>query len=162
MQDTSRTYFEDRIRTAPPERLQYMLIESAVQAARRAEQLLAADRPMQANAELAHAEAVLAEIVGAMNRAAAPDLVDRTAAVYAFIIRCLTDAHLNGTVQPVRDAIRVLDVELETWRRVCEGPCATEPLPAPHLPAFNAAASPPTPMPIMAADEYTGGFSIEA
>ena len=66
MHDSSRTYFEERILTAPPERLQLMLLDAALAAVRRAEQLLVADRPLQANVELAQAEAILAEIVGAL------------------------------------------------------------------------------------------------
>jgi flagellar biosynthetic protein FliS len=139
MHDSSRTYFEERVLTAPPERLQFMLIEAALGAARRAEKHLVADRALQANVELAQAEAILADILGGFKKEEAPQLVERTAAVYAFVIRRLTDAHLSGEVQPVRDAVRVLEVEYETWRQVCEGAtgvvdAAPAAVPAPHRP----------------------------
>lgn len=153
MQDSSRTYFEERVLTASPERLQLILIEAALSASRKAEQLLVADRPMQANVELAQAEAVLAEIVSGFKRDVAPELVERTAAVYAFVIRRLTDAHLSGEVQPIRDAVRVLEVEHETWRQVCDQSPTAGTIPAPHR----------APMPHVAfdSDYASGGFSAE-
>jgi flagellar secretion chaperone FliS len=154
MQDTSRTYFEDRIRTASPERLQFILIDAALTAARRAEQYLVGDRPLQANVELAQAEAILAEIVGAFDKNAAPQLVERTAAVYAFVVRRLTEAHLSGNVQAVRDAIKVLEVEHETWRLVCERAAAPATVPPPHRAPTSHVAS--------ESDYAAGGFSAEA
>jgi flagellar protein FliS len=153
MQEAGRTYFEDRIRTAPPERLQFILIDAALAAARKAEQLLAADRPLQANVELAHAEAILAEIVGAFDKNAAPQLIERTAAVYAFIVRRLTEAHLSADVAAVRDAVRVLEVEHETWRLVCERAAAPAPVPPPHRAPSQASQD---------FDHAAGGFSAEA
>jgi len=153
MHDSSRTYFEERVLTAPPERLQFMLIEAALTAARKAEQLLVAGLPLQANVELAQAEAILAEIISGFKKDAAAQLVERTAAVYAFVIRRLTDAHLSGEVQPVRDAVRVLEVEHETWRLVCERATASGAIPAPHRA--------PMPHAELDNDYASGGFSAE-
>lgn len=153
MYDPGRKYFEDRILTASPERLQFMLLDAALQAARRAEQHLAADRPMQAGPELSRAETILTEIISGMRKEAAPALVDRASSVYAFIVRRLTDAHLNHDAAAVRDAIRVLEVEHETWRLLCERTAAGA-APPPHLPSLGA---PP------AHDGYAaGGFSAQA
>jgi flagellar biosynthetic protein FliS len=154
MHDTSRTYFEDRIRTASPEQLQFMLIDGALAAARRAERLLTADRPLHANVELARAEAILAEIVSAFRKEAAPQLVERTVAVYAFVIRRLTDAHLSADVAAVREAIRVLEVEHETWRLVCERAATPAPVPPPHRA--------PTSQVAFESDHAVGGFCAEA
>jgi flagellar protein FliS len=158
MQDSHRTYFENRVLTASPAKLQWMLLDGALRATRLAEELLVDGQPLRANVELAQAEAILAEIVGAMRKEINPEIVAKSAAIYAFIIRRLTEAHLSGEVQPVRDAVRVLEVELETWRQLCEHSDEPAAPPAPVAPPPHIFSTPTS----LSDDAYSGGFSFEA
>lgn len=158
MNDSHRTYFENRVLTASPAKLQWMLLDAALKAVRAAEQLLVDGRALHANVELAQAEAVLAEIVGSMRKDVSPELVTQSAAVYAFILRRLTEAHLSSEVHLVRDAARVLEVELETWRQLCEKGDVPAAPPAQSTPPPHIFSTPST----ISNDSYTGGFSLEA
>jgi flagellar protein FliS len=149
--DSGRRYLEDRVFTAAPQELTLMLLGSALQSSRRAAEHLAAFDAGRANVDLAHAEAILGEILGTMRKDVAPDLVEKVAAVYAYMIRSLTEAHLTGAVEPVRNMIRVLEVEHETWRQLCDKLRGRATISAPHAP--------------FAADvggAVQGGFTIEA
>lgn len=149
--DSHRTYFENRILTASPEKLHYILLSSALQATKKADQLFTVGSAISAGVELAHAEAILADMIGRMRKEIAPDLVEKTTAMYAFILRRLTDAHADGDVRGLHDAIRVLEVEHETWRLVCERSTeAVASTPAPHA-SFDSDAT-----------SYSGGLTLEA
>ncbi|MCE9606657.1 MAG: flagellar protein FliS [Planctomycetia bacterium] len=144
------TYFENQVQTASPQKLHWMLVDAALRDARRAEESLLKNSPIQASADLAHAEAIIAEILCAMRRDLAPELVDKCQAIYGFILRSLSDAHLKDDLGALQGAIRVLAVEHETWRMAVENAAAKKPssAPAPHL-AFDSSA-------------VSSGFSFEA
>jgi len=144
------SYFENQVHTASPQKLHWMLVDAALRDARRAEEFLAKGSPVQASADLAHAEAIVAEILCAMRRDLAPELVDKCQAIYGFVLRSLTDAHLKDDLHALRGAIKVLEVEHETWRMAVESAAAkTRPAtPAPHI-HFDSA-------------PIEGGFSFEA
>ena len=62
--NTNNQYFADQVLTASPQRLQLMLIEAALRAARRGEELIASGSPVAASAELAQAEAIMSDLIG--------------------------------------------------------------------------------------------------
>lgn len=162
--NTNNQYFADQVLTASPQRLQLMLLEATLRAARRGEELIAAGSPVAASAELAHAEAIMSDLIGSLRKELAPELVAQVAAVYGFILKSITETHLTDDLAPLRAAIRVLEFENETWRLVCsrtssesETSAASIP-PAPH-------AKQSMPVPQAAFDGlsgYAGGFSFEA
>lgn len=163
--NTNNQYFADQVLTASPQRLQLMLIEAALRAARRGEELIASGSPVAASAELAQAEAIMSDLIGSLRRDLAPELVAQVAVVYGFILKSITETHLSDDLAPLRAAIRVLEIENETWRLVCARPSteaeskASSNPPAPHS---NYSA----PVPQAAFDSlssgYTGGFTFEA
>lgn len=144
------SYFENQVQTASPQKLHWMLVDAALRDARRAEELFLKNSPIQASSDLAHAEAIIAEILCAMRRDLNPELVDKCQAIYGFILRSLTDAHLKDDLDALRGAIKVLEVEHETWRLAVESAAAKKPAaaPAPHI-QFDSA-------------PVSGGFSFEA
>lgn len=153
MYESGRKYFEDRILTASPEKLHFMLLDAALQAARKAEQMFVAHRPLSAGPELSRAETILTEIISGMRKEAAPELVAKASSVYVYIVRRLTDAHLHDDVAAVREAVRVLEFEHETWRLLCDR-ASTAAAPPPHLPSFDATTT--------HGDYASGGFSAQA
>lgn len=164
--NTNNQYFADQVLTASPQRLQLMLIEAALRAARRGEELIASGSPVAASAELAQAEAIMSDLIGSLRRDLAPELVAQVAVVYGFILKSITETHLSDDLAPLRAAIRVLEIENETWRLVCsrssstdaETPASSNP-PAPHS---NYSAPAPQAAFDSLSSGYTGGFTFEA
>jgi len=144
-------YFQNQVLTASPERLQFMLLDAALKAARKAEELLTAEAPVQAGIELAMAESILADMLGSMRMELDPQLVARSGSVYIYMLRQLCDAHLTDDLQALRNAIRVLEVEHETWRLASQKQVAAEHrTPAPHVSFDGGPAA------------YQGGLTLEA
>lgn len=165
-------YLTNQVLTASPERLQLMLLEAVMNAGRRAEELLAEGTPVAASVELARGEAIMADLVGSLRKDLAPALVAQVAAVYGFILQSLTETHLTDDPQPLRSALRVLAVEIETWRLVCRRTSAastddvrSETTRTDAAETNAPAPSQPRALPQAAFDGYSasaGGFSFEA
>lgn len=163
--NTNNQYFADQVLTASPQRLQLMLIEAALRAARHGEELIASGSPVAASAELAQAEAIMSDLIGSLRKDLAPELVAQVAVVYGFILKSITETHLTDDLVPLRAAIRVLEIENETWRLVCSRPSteaessASSNPPAPHS---NYSAPAPQAAFDSLSSGYSGGFTFEA
>jgi flagellar protein FliS len=151
----SETYFESQVLTATPQRLRLMLLDGALQYARRASQYWQAGRLYEGGEAVIGCQRIVTELLRGLRPEIAPELVGNVAAVYNFVFRALIEAGLKHDPAKLDEAISVLEIERETWRQVCEQlgsslEPATVPStkPAPH---FTAA----TPAP-------AGGFSIDA
>jgi hypothetical protein len=91
------------------------------------------------------------------------------AAIYLFVFRRLMDANVRKDVERLDGALSVLEIERETWRRVCEKLGGAK---APDgSNSRNASPHPPAPVHPPAADfagrpgmpsDTPTGFSIEA
>jgi flagellar protein FliS len=144
-------YFENQVLTASPERLQFMLLDAALRAARKAEDLLMAESPVQAGVELAFAESILADMLGSMRMELAPELVEKAGSIYIYMLKQLCDAHLADDLRALRNALRVLEVEHETWRLASQKQSGGEHrTPAPHISFDGSPAA------------YQGGLTLEA
>ena len=89
------------------------------------------------------------------------ELTDRVAAVYAFIFRRLVEAGYGRDEAKLADAIRLLEIERQTWQEVCQQTVTPQRLnPADDIPAPAgrtnlAPVESPEPFP-------SGGLSLEA
>ncbi len=121
MQTSAReNYLVTEVMTAAPQKLQLMLIEAAIRSAQRARQLWQNDDDDQACEALIHAQDIVGELMASLNREVDPDLVKKVASVYLFIFRSLMEANYERNEQKLDDAVRVLQIERETWQKVCE------------------------------------------
>ena len=149
-------YLSTEVRTATPQKLQLLLIDAALRSANRARQLWAQERDDLAILSLVHAQSVLGQMLAAIDRDAGGDLATRVSAVYEFIFRSLVKAGHRHDEQSLADATRILEIERETWRQLCEQITTDRPAgpAAPHA-RFGA--------PVDAeADDFVGGLSLEA
>lgn len=149
-QPASDNYLLTALRTAPPQKIHLMLIEGAIRFCHRATEQRQAGQLDEALGSLLRAQEIAAQLLADLD--AQSPLAIRLADVYQFVYVTLSKAfgQLDGKL--VDDAVRVLEVERETWRQVCERlPDATPPrrVPPPHM------ASP-------SASEARSGFSVEA
>ena len=101
---------------------------------------------------LVDAQAVVAHMLAVIDREAAGDLAQRVSAVYEFIYRSLVKAGHRHDEKGLADAVRILEIERETWRQVCEKLAVN----APHARFADGPHGVPDSL------AMPGGFSVEA
>jgi len=136
MQSSAREqYLTTQVMTATPQKLQLMLIEAALRSAQRARQQWQAQQNEQACESLIHAQEIVGRLLAALDHEAGANLARKVAAVYLFVFRSLMEANYHRDQQKLDDALRILEIERETWRKVCQPvggqPDAQELLPFP-------------------------------
>lgn len=128
----SDKYFENQVCTATPQRLRLMLIDGALSYARKATQHWEQGRIYEGGEAIVGCQRIVTELLRGLRADLAPELVANVAAVYNYIFRSLIEAALKRDGGKLADAMRVLEIERETWRQVCEqlgSPLETAPPP---------------------------------
>jgi flagellar protein FliS len=133
------SYLESKVLTAPPQRLQLMLIEGAIRFGRQAEDALRAGDRVAASASLLRTIDIVGELLAAA-RANKTELNKKIADLYWFLFRRVTEAKINFDANALAESLRLLEYERETWQLLCDklssanqgGPAA------PHGQAFGA------------------------
>jgi flagellar secretion chaperone FliS len=120
MVPTGNDYLATEVMTAAPQKLQLMLIEGALRVAGQARQFLADQQREAASRALIRSQSILAELLSGLDHRTADESVRRVAGVYLFIYRSLIAANLEQSEARLGDALRVLEIERDTWRMVCE------------------------------------------
>jgi flagellar protein FliS len=122
MQDsTSNRYQQGELLTAPPQRLQYLLVDGAIRFAKRAKKHWQTGDFEQGGEAMDRCEAVLTEIL----RNIRPDcwvVADQIAALYLFLVKSASEAHFRHDTEQLDKVIAILETERETWRVLCESP----------------------------------------
>lgn len=113
------TYLESKVLTAPPQRLQLMLIEGALRFGRQAEESLRSGNRVAASAALLRAIDIVGELL-AVARSQKSDLNKKVSDLYWFIFRRVSEAKINADLMALGEALRLLEFERETWQIVCE------------------------------------------
>ncbi|MFO0791472.1 MAG: flagellar export chaperone FliS [Pirellulales bacterium] len=124
------TYLESKVLTAPPQRLQLMLIEGAIRFGRQAEEALRRGEPTTAAAPLLRVIDIVGELLAAA-REKESDLNQRVADFYLFLFRRVSEAKINSDPAPLAEALQLLDYERETWQLVCDKLASGEGVPRP-------------------------------
>jgi flagellar protein FliS len=121
MQSSAREqYLTTQVMTATPQKLQLMLIEAAIRSARHAQEQWQARQHEQACESLIHAQEIVGQLLAALDAEADANLVKRVAAVYLFVFRSLMEANYHRDQKKLDDALRILEIERETWRKVAQ------------------------------------------
>jgi flagellar protein FliS len=130
------TYFENEVLTATPQKLHLMLIEAAIRLGNQTLEHWRDGREAQALDSILRCQRILAEMISGLRPAQMPELVGKVASVYIFAYRTVFQAQLQRNSVLLADALRVLEIERETWRQVCEQLGSNRPksgsIPAPH------------------------------
>jgi len=153
-------YLVTEVMTAPPQKLHLMLIDGAIRFVNKARQHWAAGEDTPANEALIRAEEIVAQMLAGFKRDANPDLVDRVAALYSFVYRSIIDASFQHDDAKLADSLRILEIERDTWRQLCErlptAPSGGSPMPSPIPPI------PPGILDLSPMDTHFGRCSLEA
>ncbi len=158
-------YLTTEVMTATPQRLQLILVEAAIRSCEQARRCWAANQTEQACEALIHAESIVTELLARLNQEGDPEMAKRIASVYLFVFRSLVDANLKHDETKLKDAIRVLETERETWQEVCRRFGSSDASQAAGRVSLSeeriATAAPILNVPEMSDEGYTG-FSLEA
>jgi flagellar secretion chaperone FliS len=127
-------YLDGRVLTASQPELQLLLLDGALRFGRQAEQLWHDDaQRLECDHLLTRVTDILEALVQGL-AVAESDVSKRLAEEYAFAFRQIALAQLNHDHAPLTAALRLLDIERETWRLACEQlksvPAPTVPMPA--------------------------------
>lgn len=142
-------YLVTEVMTATTPKLHLMLIDAAIRLCHRAKELRKAGNDEDAGEAILKAEDIVGQLMAGLNQDVAPELVDQIRGVYMFIFRALITAHMERNEQKLTDAIRILEIERETWQQVCARVNAERAAPPPHFtiaPDLHPAAKMPTGM----------------
>src|SRR5205085_10377507 len=113
------SYLESKVLTATPQRLHLMLIEGAIRFGRQAEEALRSGEAVSADARLLRMIDIVGELLAAV-RETKTELNGRLADVYWFVFRRVTEAKINSDAVALAEALRILELERQTWQLVCE------------------------------------------
>lgn len=113
-------YLRAQVLTAPPQKLQLMLIEAAIRHVQQGRTGLANGDAGDAIESIVKAQEIVAELIAAIQPTPDADLANRVKANYLFVHQALVGANLKRDVAQLDGALKVLSVERETWQRVCQ------------------------------------------
>jgi flagellar secretion chaperone FliS len=134
-------YRETEVMTATPQRLQLMLLDAAIRFASQARQHFDQGNNQAAFTPVLRAQQIMAELLTGLNAEPPNGMVRQVASIYLFVYRSLVAANLERNTARLDDALRVLQVERETWRQVCEQLGAENPATAATHVTFSLGAS---------------------
>jgi flagellar protein FliS len=117
--DPRNSYLESQVLTATPQKLRLMLIEAALRAARQALNSWEEKLDSEANIALIRCREIISELLAAI-RPDDSELTRNVSGIYVFLFKTLAEAQLHRDRAKVGEAIKVLEIEQETWRDVCE------------------------------------------
>lgn len=136
---TNSQYLESRVLTAPPQRLHLMLLEGALRFGRKAEESLQQGEVIAAATSLLRVVDIVGELLAGVRENKEP-LNQQIAGLYFFIFRRVSEAKINNDVKALKEALRLLEIERQTWQLVCEKFGGSSPTGAQRATAINAAA----------------------
>jgi flagellar protein FliS len=121
------SYREGEILTAPPQRLHLLLVEAAIRYTERTRQLWQQNQNDAAFEALVRAQQIVSEILAGIKVTDEFPLARKVAAIYTFIFRSLVQAGYTREEKYLNDALRVLNIQRETWEEVCRRLGGTSP-----------------------------------
>jgi len=153
-------YLESQIMTATPQKLRLMLIEAALRFARRAYEAQLGEQLEEAFENTLRCRRIVTELLTSVDPGHSP-LTKQVVALYVYLFQTLTEAQLKRSPEKFNDVIKVLEIERETWRDLCEKmPLAS--VDAKAVMPKEIRSSAPAILPVDGSQLPTGSFSLDA
>ncbi|MEX2188154.1 MAG: flagellar export chaperone FliS [Pirellulales bacterium] len=121
--EARRAYVAAELQSASPQRLRWMLIEATISDVRKARETALAGDWAVAGESFVRARRAVVELLTSVDVNSTGDegeLARRVRALYAFLFRQLTEAQLYRDPRRLDDVLKILSLERETWRQVCD------------------------------------------
>lgn len=115
----NREYLEAKVQTANSAQLHLMLIDGALRFGREAEKGVLRQDEVAYQPPLMRAMDLVGELLAGV-RHNKTDLNAKLAQLYAFIYARLTSAYVNADKAAIAEALKILEIERETWRQAVE------------------------------------------
>jgi flagellar protein FliS len=122
-------YLETQVTTATPQRLRLMLIEAALRKARSAADAWQAGRSDEGLAAVSQCRDIVAELIAGI-RPEQSELAKQVLGIYLFVFSTLIEAQFHRDQQRLRDIVRILEEERQTWHQLCDQMVELPPAPA--------------------------------
>ena len=116
----AKNYFRTRVMTATREQLQMMLFDGAVRFARQARAALENKDFETSYNMLTRTQHIVMELNRALSHKENPELCGKLAALYNFIYKQLVMANLHRDINPLDEAIELLNYQRDTWALLME------------------------------------------
>ena len=116
---TNSQYLAAKVLTAPPHRLHLMLIEGAIRFGREAQAAMERGDVPAASAPLTRMVDIVGELLAGV-RERKTELNQKISELYLFLFRLVAEARVNDDSAKLAEALRLLEIERQTWRMVCE------------------------------------------
>jgi flagellar protein FliS len=113
-------YLTTEVLTAAPQKLQLLLIDGAIRFGRQAELHWRRRENEAAFQTLVRCQEIVTQMISGLAENLESPLVRQVSSVYAFIYRVLVSAAFHHDANKLAEALRVLEIERETWRQVCD------------------------------------------
>ncbi len=110
-------YLANDVLTTTPQKLQLLLINAIIQALERARIHWLNNDHKEAGKHLGRAREIVCELFNGFDYQAKSELVGKVAGVYLFIYQTLARAELDKDLNKLDEALRILNIERETWRK---------------------------------------------
>lgn len=154
-------YLVTEVMTATPQKLHLILIDAALRQCERARRSWNEGND-EGGTALAKSQEIVSELLASLNYGEHPELTRRIAGIYNFVFRMLVTAHVHHDEQSLADAVRLLEIERETWRQIVEASGSQKHTPpSPNVPHVSHP-SHSIPAPAHLGDMATSSFSLEA
>ncbi|WP_417382373.1 flagellar export chaperone FliS [Gimesia sp.] len=115
-----KDYIENQVLTATPHQLHLMVVDGALRFARKAAQAAEAQNFEQTHFALDKSRDLVAELIGGLDPAQQPELVDQLKALFVFVYENLNHADVKQEVSYIHNAIKVLSIHREGWCELIE------------------------------------------
>ncbi len=109
---------QSSVTDATPHQLTALLFDGALERIARAKGHLQRGELAPKGELISAVIAIVGELAGSLNRAAAPDLVDRLSALYDYVLRRLGEANASNRAEPLDEAARLLGTLADAWRAI--------------------------------------------
>lgn len=118
--DINNQYLRTKVLSASPEELRMMLIEGAVRFARTGREGLVEKDYEKSFEHISQCKAIVMELLNALEPEHDPELCKQLSGLYTYMYRLLTDANVQHELEPIDEAIRLLEYDRQTWKLLME------------------------------------------
>jgi len=113
-------YLKTKVLTASREELRLMLFDGSIKFCRQARQALTEKQFETSYDNMMKAQKIVLELSSSLDHSIMPDVTEKLSALYTYIYRLLIDANMERTLEPIDEAIKLLEFERETWAQLME------------------------------------------
>ncbi len=119
-ENPNNPYLKDAVMTASSEQLQLMLYDGAIRFAMQGRDAIEKKEHENAYDRLTRAQNIMLEMLNGLNYDVNRELCERMGSIYMFIYKKLLDANIQHSVTEIDDALKVLQIERETWQMLVD------------------------------------------